>query len=152
MIPSNANSVPRHIAPLDQGLVGCEWAVDAIGCDALRLREPFLLQSLCQRIVRQLELHVVGQPLWHQFPEPGGVTGLYLLSESHLACHTYPEYGVATFNLYCCRRIAQWPWLHELSTALGACQVDIKEIPRGSLAGTMGAASFGCRETEGQQL
>ncbi len=152
MIQSKANSVPSSVAPLDQGMVGCEWAVDAIGCDAFRLREPFLLQSVCQRIVRQLELRVVGQPLWHQFPEPGGVTGLYLLSESHLACHTYPEYGVATFNLYCCRRIAQWPWLHELSTALGATQVDIKEIPRGGLADAVGTAGFRCRETEGQQL
>jgi S-adenosylmethionine decarboxylase len=130
MLP-NSESVPSEIAIQDQGLVGCEWVVDAIGCDANRLSELLSLQVVCERILFELELHVVGQPLWHQFPGPGGVTGLYLLSESHLACHTYPEYGLATFNLYCCRKIAPWPWLEELSSALGATQVDISEIPRG---------------------
>lgn len=144
MIQPNAESVSISIAPPDHGLVGCEWAVDALGCDAPRLREPFRLQAVCERILRQLELHVVGQPLWHHFPDPGGVTGLYLLSESHLACHTYPEYGVATFNLYCCRSIAQWPWLQELSSALGACQVDVREIPRGGRPSSIRTAgSFG---------
>lgn len=150
MIPSNTPSVDRNAAQPAHVLVGCEWAVDAIGCDACRLREPLRLQAVCDRIVRQLDLHVVGTPQWHHFPEPGGVTGLYLLSESHLACHTYPEYGLATFNLYCCRRIAQWPWFQELSLALDACQVDIKEIPRGGLSNMFGSADFLRRETGGK--
>lgn len=136
--PSNAVSVQSRIAHPDQGLAGCEWVVDAIGCDAVRLREPSTLQAVCGRILDQLDLHVVGHPMWHHFPNPGGVTGLYLLSESHLACHTYPEYGLATFNLYCCRKIAQWPWMQELSSAIGARQVDITEIPRGRRASTRG--------------
>lgn len=134
MIHSNVESISSSTAQPDQCLAGCEWAVDALGCDALRLCELFRLQTLCERILCQLDLHVIGTPLWHRFPGAGGVTGLYLLSESHLACHTYPEYGLATFNLYCCRPIAQWPWLQELTSALGARQVDITEIPRGRLA------------------
>lgn len=113
------------------GVVGCEWAVDAFGCDAQRLRQLTRLRELCDRIVDELALKVVGQPHWHQFSGAGGVTGLYLLSESHLACHTYPEHGLATFNLYCCRAIARWPWTCELSLVLGATNVEVAELARG---------------------
>jgi S-adenosylmethionine decarboxylase len=151
MIQPNAEPLPSRIAPPGRGLVGCEWAVDAIGCCPSRLREPLSLQAVCEQILGQLDLHVVGRPLWHQFPEPGGVTGLYLLSESHLACHTYPEYGLATFNLYCCRTIAQWPWLQELSSALGASQVDVTEIPRGRLTSTNVLARVSCLDARGHK-
>ena len=78
----------------------------------------------------ELNLQVVGEMLWQQFPEPGGVTGLALLSESHLACHTYPEYGVATFNLYCCRARPEWPWAERLSEMLGARAVKVQAVER----------------------
>jgi len=38
-----------------------------------------------------------------------GVTGLLLLTESHLACDTFPERGFASFNLYCCRPLRGVP-------------------------------------------
>ncbi len=83
--------------------VGTEWLIDAAGCLPDALRDLAALRRLCERVLAELELGVVGTGNWHQFPPPGGLTGLYLLTESHLACHTYPEYGVATLNLHCCR-------------------------------------------------
>jgi len=38
----------------------------------------------------------------HTF-EPHGFTLFFLLSESHLAIHTYPEYNSIYFNFYSCR-------------------------------------------------
>jgi S-adenosylmethionine decarboxylase len=38
---------------------------------------------------------------FHQF-DPQGITGFYLLSESHLAFHTWPEKGQISFDLYTC--------------------------------------------------
>src|SRR5437867_573223 len=90
--------------------VGTEWLVDAEGCSASLLRDIEIVRSACDEVVAVLGLQVVGEPLWHQFPQPGGVTGIYLLTESHLACHTYPERGVATFNLYCCRPRPPFFW------------------------------------------
>lgn len=112
-------------------IVGCEWIVDAHGCDSLRLKDLELMQGLCQRIVDDLELKVVGYPQWHQFPGFAGVTGLYLLSESHLACHTYPEHQLATFNLYCCRSRPAWPWQLQLTLTLAAENVQVAEFIRG---------------------
>lgn len=120
--------------PADGHIVGCEWIVDAGGCAADRLRSLELLQSVCGRVVRELELKVVGEPLWRQFPDPGGVTGLCLLTESHLTCHTWPEHGIATFNLFCCRRRREWPWELRLREMLLAGSVTVRLVERGGSA------------------
>lgn len=114
-------------------IAGLEWIADASGCPAATLDSPQLMRSVCDRIVGELELNVVDSPLWHQFPWPGGVTGLYLLSESHLACHTWPEHGVATFNLFCCRRRREWPWELRLRELLQAGHVSVQVVERGVL-------------------
>ena len=110
--------------------VGTEWLIDARGCTAERLADLDRLRRLCKQVIRELELKVIGEGQWHQFDGPGGVTGLYLLTESHLACHTYPELGIATFNLYCCRPRSRWPWEARLQEALGATGVIVKFITR----------------------
>jgi S-adenosylmethionine decarboxylase len=110
---------------------GFETIVDALGCSAGALRDLAVMRRLCQRLIDDLKLLVVGQAQWHGFPEPGGVTGLYLLSESHLACHTYPEIGLATFNLYCCRQRAVWEWRRWLARELRAEHVEIRVVARG---------------------
>jgi S-adenosylmethionine decarboxylase len=111
--------------------VGTEWLIDAEGCSEERLRDLPSLRRLCELVVRDLGLTVVGEPLWHQFPPPGGVTGLFLLSESHLACHTYPEFGAATFNLYCCGPRPHWPWKERLIETLDAKRVTVTSFERG---------------------
>ena len=69
----------------------------------------------------------------HRPPARRGPMGqeLYLLSESHLACHTFPEHGLATFNLYCCRRRVSLDWERLLTERLGANQVRVREMDRG---------------------
>lgn len=94
--------------------------MDASGCNVSSLRDCALIQRICQQVVADIGVKVVGEPQCHRFDGPGGVTALYMLSESHLACHTYPEYGLATFNLYCCRERAAWDWQGMLSEMLDA--------------------------------
>lgn len=110
---------------------GVEWIVDAYGCRAEDLRDPRPLRDLCATLIEELPLHVIGEPHWHQFPGPGGWTGLYLLTESHLSCHTFPELGLATFNLYCCRPRPAWDWERNLTHRLGAERVTIRTLERG---------------------
>lgn len=111
--------------------VGTEWLVDAEGCLADLLRDIETLRGLCEEVIADLGLRVVGDPMWHQFPHPGGVTGLYLLTESHLACHTFPETGLATFNLYCCRPRPPFAWEERLRALLGAGRVTVRTAARG---------------------
>jgi S-adenosylmethionine decarboxylase len=109
---------------------GTEWLIDVEGCPAEVLRELGRLQAFCNRVVAELNLHVIGKPLWHQFPPPGGITGMYLLSESHLTCHTFPETGRATLNLYCCRPRPEWDWEAALFAELAASRVQVRQVAR----------------------
>jgi S-adenosylmethionine decarboxylase len=110
---------------------GNEWVVDAYGCDPDALRSLPCLQALADRIVAELALQPVADPVWHQFPGPAGITGVVVLSESHLTCHTFPEQGYTAINLYCCRPRAPWPWEARLRDALGAREVRVTTLQRG---------------------
>lgn len=111
-------------------IVGTEWLIDAAGCEAAALRDVETMRGLFTRIINELNLQVIGEQMWHQFPTPGGVTGLALLTESHLACHTYPEFQTATINLYCCRERPEWPWRERLSEMLFAQSVNVRAYHR----------------------
>jgi S-adenosylmethionine decarboxylase len=110
--------------------LGTEWLIDASGCDADALADIEHLRAVFNRVISDLELHVVGEIAWAKFETPGGVSGLALLSESHLTCHTYPEFRAATFNLYCCRERTAWPWEARLQGMLGANEVSVKVVAR----------------------
>lgn len=111
--------------------VGTQWVIDASGCDPDKLQSLETIAAVCQRAIEGLGLHVIGLPASHRFAAPHGVTMLYLLSESHLAVHTYPEHGLATFNFVCCREHAEWPWETELRSALGADELFVRVLRRG---------------------
>jgi S-adenosylmethionine decarboxylase len=53
-----------------------------------------------EKIIRDCNLSVVGE-LKHQF-YPIGATIVYLLEESHLSIHTYPELRSCSIDLYSC--------------------------------------------------
>jgi S-adenosylmethionine decarboxylase len=110
--------------------LGTEWLIDASGCDPAALANLDRLRELFDRVIRDLNLHVLGEIAWHQFDHPNGVSGLALLSESHLSCHTYPEFRAATFNLYCCRDSAEWTWEATLKEMLGASEVNVRTVER----------------------
>ena len=110
--------------------LGTEWLIDASGCDAAALADLDRMRAVFDRVIRDMDLNVLGEIAWHQFDHPGGVSGLALLSESHLTCHTYPEFRAATFNLYCCRNRASWTWEMTLKEMLGAKEVKVRVFER----------------------
>jgi S-adenosylmethionine decarboxylase len=109
---------------------GEEWIVEALGCHPGRLGDVQVLQSLFEVMVRELALNPVGAPLWHRFPGAGGVTGMLMLSESHLTIHTFPEHASACLNLFCCTPRAAWAWDVRLRALLGAERVDVRLVRR----------------------
>jgi len=113
---------------------GREHIVDAYECNEAALRSKATLQRLVARILSEMQLRVVGDPVWHVFPGPGGLTGLVMLAESHLSVHTFPEYRYAALNLYCCRQTAEWGWETALKELLGADKVIVRTLVRGGTA------------------
>ncbi len=113
-------------------IVGTEWLVEAKNCSEHLLRNEQTLRRVFDAIIKDLGLKTLDDGFWHKFPNEGGVTGLVALTESHLACHTYPEHKIATFNLYCCRERPEWNWEENLREMLEAEEVKITKIERGN--------------------
>ena len=124
--------VPAAAPPADAGETarGAEWVIDAHGCDADALRDPVRLRALFDRLIADLRLTPVAPAVWHAFPAPGGLTGFVVLAESHLACHTFPEYGSICVNVFCCRARDDFDAGALLASLLGATDTRVQRIDR----------------------
>jgi S-adenosylmethionine decarboxylase len=109
---------------------GTEWIVEAYGCSPCALRDLSTVQCLFDSVIHDLALRPAAPFQWHQFPEPGGITGLCLLSESHLACHTFPEFESLCLNLFCCVPRAEWDFEFHLKKVFAAQSVSIRRLVR----------------------
>jgi S-adenosylmethionine decarboxylase len=109
---------------------GLEWIVEAHGCSAEKLRDLGILTALFAGLVADLNLHLIGDIHWHQFPHTGGITGLALLSESHLACHTFPEHQSLCLNVFTCRPRDRWDFETRLREFLDAQEVSVRTLTR----------------------
>lgn len=109
---------------------GLEWVIEAHGCASGSLSDLHRLHRLFETLIGSLELHPVGDGNWHQFPGAGGITGLQLLEESHLACHTFPEFGSLCLNVFCCRPRPRADFETMLESQFGATAVTVRQIER----------------------
>jgi S-adenosylmethionine decarboxylase len=82
---------------------GLHLTADLHGCAANNppMTDPQALRARCLGAVAAAGLTPVGE-LFHRFAPPGGVTGVVLLAESHLAVHTWPELAAVTLDVYVC--------------------------------------------------
>ncbi|WP_460671830.1 S-adenosylmethionine decarboxylase family protein [Larkinella ripae] len=62
------------------------------------LTNPERCRQAFDRLVLELELAKVGE-VYHAFPN-GGFTAVLCLTESHVSVHTWPENGLATFDVF----------------------------------------------------
>lgn len=74
-------------------------------CQADLLIKAETIAQMCRNHTIASGLTLVDEK-WVTFPDyqgqPGGVTGMLLLAESHLAVHTWPEHGGITLDVYVC--------------------------------------------------
>jgi S-adenosylmethionine decarboxylase len=126
---------------------GLHLTADLRGCNPTRaaMTQSDALRLLCLSAVKLAGLHAVGE-LFHRFgPSPvvqapalpqGGVTGVVLLAESHLAVHTWPELSAVTLDVYVCNIRADnsdlaHQVLNELIAAFAPQQVERHVLQRG---------------------
>jgi len=65
------------------------------------LNSPTRLLHLLDRICEVNQFTIL-EKTHHEF-QPQGFTALYLLSESHISIHTFPEHQYAAIDIYTCK-------------------------------------------------
>ncbi len=69
--------------------------------------------------------------IFHSF-NPYGVSGVIVIAESHLAIHTWPEYGFASVDIYTCGdEVKPWKAYELLEKEFRAQNVSVMEMKRG---------------------
>lgn len=68
---------------------------------------------------------------FHKF-SPQGVSGVVVISESHLAIHTWPELGYAAVDVFTCgEKVDPWVSCNYLKDQFAAQHLEAQEIKRG---------------------
>lgn len=71
--------------------------------------------------------------VFHKF-SPQGISGVVVISESHLAIHTWPELGYAAVDVFTCGdTVDPWDACNYLTEHFEAKQISAKESKRGIL-------------------
>ena len=81
--------------------IGNEISCVMYGIKSEDLSNNSKLENLLLEAAKQDSFKVL-EKINHSF-EPQGYTSVLLIQESHIAVHTYPEYGSLFFYLYSCR-------------------------------------------------
>jgi S-adenosylmethionine decarboxylase len=75
------------------------------------------------------------QSVFHMF-SPHGVSGVVVISESHLAIHTWPEYGYAAVDVFTCGdTVDPAEAAGYLADWFKAGRVETQDVPRGVIVG-----------------
>jgi len=75
-------------------------AAKLMGCPAAILDDPNAICSILDRITRVVQMTFINGST-HKF-QPQGVSVVYLLAESHIAVHTWPECGLLDLEIVTC--------------------------------------------------
>jgi S-adenosylmethionine decarboxylase len=110
--------------------IGHHYIVEASGCDPKIIGS---VEKVQQILVKAAE--VAGAQVWSisfsRFP-PHGVSGVVVISESHISTHTWPEYGYVALDIYTCgKHVDPEKAVVFAVEAFGSSTSHITEITRG---------------------
>jgi S-adenosylmethionine decarboxylase len=109
--------------------VGTHLVVDAWEAPSEFLNDPERIRRALIEAIAAGEATLIDMCV-HQF-SPHGVTATATLAESHIAIHTWPEYGYFAADLFFCGQGQPKVAIEVLRNALQAQKVKMQEIDRG---------------------
>jgi len=112
--------------------LGRHLLVEYYECDPRVLNDCDALRAALEEAAEAVGACIV-QSAFHRF-NPHGISGVVVISESHLAVHTWPEYGYAAVDLFTCgTRADPWKAFDLLKQRLRSGRARGRELKRGIL-------------------
>ena len=128
--PKRVKELHPFDGPVDY--LGRQVTVDFFDCDKTLLDDPARIEVLMLGAAKASKATVI-KSLFHKF-NPFGVSGVVVIAESHLAIHTWPEYGFASVDVFTCGPVVD-PRVCQryLAKALMSGRSEYHEFKRGIL-------------------
>ncbi|UOF92689.1 adenosylmethionine decarboxylase [Fodinisporobacter ferrooxydans] len=112
------NTMGRHV-------IAELWECDIEILDDLQKIERIMVNAALEAGAEVREV------AFHKFA-PHGVSGVVIISESHLTIHSFPEHGYASIDVYTCgQRIDPKVACDYITMQLGSKRRESIEVPRG---------------------
>ena len=112
-------------------MIGQHLLADLYDVASDRLVDGGLLTDCLDKAARRGGMKPIGAPVLHRF-EGGGLTGYLLLSESHIAFHTYPEHRYIALDVFSCGGADSTAALSVFLAALEPGREHLTTAPRGT--------------------
>ena len=114
---------------LEFGELGCHVLADFSECESIPDTSA-LLETQMLKAARASEATIV-ESTFHSF-SPIGLSGVVVIAESHLACHTWPEHNFACVDFFSCStEINMIAAIESLWHSFRAKKVSIQQVARG---------------------
>ncbi len=111
-------------------LMGRHILAEIYGCDFDILNDRQKIEEIMINAALEAGAEV-RECVFHKF-SPQGVSGVVVISESHLTIHTWPELGYAAVDVFTCGdRVNPWDACNYLSSRFKAKQLKAEETVRG---------------------
>lgn len=111
--------------------LGNHILVEFMGCDPHVMNDVSSIERDMVGAAQKAGATVINST-FHHF-SPYGVSGVVVIQESHLAIHTWPEYGYAAVDLFTCGEMDAWISFDYLKEKFGAKQYSALEMKRGAI-------------------
>jgi len=109
---------------------GFEIIADLYGIDESLLIDEKYLNNLFSQALNDCGFTIIGKSS-HKFTSGGkGVTGMFLLSESHATYHSYPEWNAIAINVFSCGQSNPEEVTDIISKALSPDKIKTKHLKR----------------------
>ncbi len=128
--PPNAPAKPHLTHQNGETYAGTHLIIDITG--GQHLDDPATIEQVLRDATEAtgatlLHLHT------HRF-SPQGVTGIAVLAESHIACHTWPEISYAAFDIFMCGNTQPHAAIAVLKRHFATDTIQVRELHRGAEA------------------
>ncbi|MBA4537089.1 S-adenosylmethionine decarboxylase proenzyme [Bacillus aquiflavi] len=99
------------------------------GCDFTILNDQEQIEQIFVNAALKSGAEI-REVVFHKFA-PQGVSGVVIISESHLTIHTFPEHGYASIDVYTCGDLDPNIAADYIAVALDSKACEKIELPRG---------------------
>lgn len=114
------------------GFVGQHILVDYYDCQAPDFDRHDFIQTEMTLAAQRMGAEIVKVEI-HKF-NPIGISGVVVISQSHLTIHTWPEYKYAAVDIFTCGMDMRAELaISSLRDALGASEIQIRRFERGRI-------------------